>query len=79
MLKMLFVVREIRTVLEAIIKGKNDGVVSENIMDAYIEELETILGYLKQMPTEGRKGERANYSRSSIAANTLRQNGEIIM
>jgi|JI6StandDraft_1071083.scaffolds.fasta_scaffold00237_19 hypothetical protein len=39
MLKMLFVVREIRTVLESIIKGRNEGVVSENIMDAYVEEL----------------------------------------
>lgn len=39
MLKMLFVVREIRTVLESILKSKSEGVVSENIMEAYVEEL----------------------------------------
>lgn len=50
MLKMLFVVREIRSVLENILQNRQaDRCVSESILDSYVEELETILGYLKKL------------------------------
>ena len=40
MLKMLFVVREIRGVLENIVRSRTtDKIVSENIMQSYVEEL----------------------------------------
>lgn len=47
---MLFVVREIRGVLENILSNQpTDGPISESILESYVEELETILGYLRKL------------------------------
>jgi hypothetical protein len=67
MLKMLFVVREMRGVLENMGRGRNvaEGAwnVSENIMEAFVEEVAVILAILRRM--EG--GKEQQYIKRTIS------------